>query len=124
MNAKALALAGVPLLGLLLFSGRGRQSSTSPTPSPKPPPPSPKHTTWPNIERVAQGWRLPAGWWSVSFDAVETEGVHAQLDANAGRVRIERVSGDDASGYAVLFEVTTWALWRLSKLPEAAAPPQ
>lgn len=124
MNGKAIAVAALPLLGLMLFAGRRK-----PPPPAAPPAPAPTPTPrvqWPTIERIAQGWRLPPGWWSVSFDAVATEGVNAQFQKNAGRVRIERVSGDAASGYAVLFEVTAQpgALWTLSNLPEPAAPPE
>lgn len=127
MNAKAIALGALPLLGLMLFAGRARTPSRPrQPPAPKPTPEPPRRVQWPEIDRIAQGWRLPPGWWSVSFDPVEAEGVNAQLQRNAGRVRIERVSGDAASGYAVLFEVTAepGALWTLLKLPEAAAPPQ
>lgn len=117
MNTKPLAVAALAGVAVLLLSSRKK---AEPVP-PMGPPPPPTPVEWPNVERIAQGWRVPAGWWWYWYTPFETAGVQTQLSTNAARVRIERAWGDDTAGYVVLFEVSgTGALWRLSRRPVPA----
>lgn len=128
-----LGLAALPLV-VLLFRGR-KTATTQPTPEPPPEPATlPEYTgplppdlgtvaAWPLVQRIAQGWRVPQGWWWYYYSSPETDGVNALFKLNSNRVRIERVLGDNARGWAVVFKVTDYPsgmLWTLSRLPQPA----